>query len=730
MNLFAHKAERKCARMIHHAKSNSAVRLFRRTVAVILTVVLCGCCAASAAKMDDVPYASYTYWEGPSRYNAVPMRTVYEANALITGDSLGTTPLKNASFVTLSPDKSELYIMDSGNGRILIVDALHHSLKAEITEILHDGETLSFQGAKGLFISQAGDIYVADTDHNRVLKVNRDGELLQQIDRPTGNGIPDDLDFRPVRMALDNKGYLYVVSEGCYYGMLVFDDTLNFLGFHGAYMVETGVLSALKEWITDLFMTNEKNSVGRKKLPSEVLDVAVDSTGALYTLSSSETGQIKRLGLNGGQTLNYKFGFVSKSGNAVNFGESPSSFWHKHFQYALIFSALTVDDDGFIYAVDSGRSRIFMYDEECRMMTAFSNGYSEGNQVGTFVTPISIAYGNDSLYVLDFVYGSVTVFQLTEYGRDYKRANLLTIDGEYEAAQPLWENVLRLDANNQRAYEGLGKSMLAQQNYEEAMQYAKQGNDQQTYALAFTEVQKVFLQHNFWWIFLLCIVGVGCLAAALVISKRKKLFTIRNAKVSAALTTCIHPFQAFQSLKYQKNTSILLATVFIVVFYLAKVSEDLYGGFMYVITDATSYNALYTLLGSVGVVLLWVISNWAICTLFDGKGTLKEVYTMTAYCLMPLIVYSVIFIIASHLIPSTGTSTFAMLSTIAMIYMVVMLLIGMTVVHEYSFFKAIGMAVLTVLGMLLTAFVIFSLWLLAQQFVVFIASIVTEAMLK
>jgi len=54
----------------------------------------------------------------------------------------------------------------------------------------------------------------------------------------------------------------------------------------------------------------------------------------------------------------------------------------------------------------------------------------------------------------------------------------------------------------------------------------------------------------------------------------------------------------------------------------------------------------------------------------------------------------------------------------------------MTVVHEYSFFKALGMAILSVLCMLLAAFVIFSVTLLTQQFIMFFIGLFNEIKLR
>jgi len=658
---------------------------------------------------------------------------------IILKEALASVP---AVFATDFNDDLGTWIGDCGS---------KHDIQEDVDAATDAGSmyvesTLSYFKAQGMYVSKEGKIYLADTENFRVLVLNEKGYLEHLILKPTDpdKGIPTDLEFKPTRLVMDSKGYLFVVSSGCYYGMLVYDENEEFLGFHGSYKVETGVLDTIKSWITDLFMTNEKSDQQQKKLPQEIIDISIDAQGLLYTLSGGSAGQVKRLGLNGNQTLNHKFGFQTQSGDLINFSEIPAEYWHKHDQYKVGFAAITVDSQGFSYVVDKLRSRIFMYDEECRVISVFSTGFVQGNQVGTFITPEAITCSDDRLYVVDFVNGSVTVFELTEYGRLFKEANVLTIDGEYEKALPLWNEVLKLDANNQRAYEGVGKAMLNMANaektagnieqaniyFDEAMKYAELGNDQQTYSQAFSVVQKNWLTNNFWWLFLLCLALVGGIAAVLVLSKKRKLINIKNDKLRVALTVPFHPFQAFQSMKYQKFASMKLSLVFVLLLYLASVSEDLYGGFMYVITDTSNYNALYTLIGSVGVLLLWVIANWGICILNEGKGSLKEVFTMSAYSMTPLIVYSVIFVAGSHLLAASESSTFGLISTIMFIYTALLLLIGMTVVHEYTFFKSMKMAILTILGMLLTAFVIFSVVLLTQQFITFFVNIFEEIALR
>lgn len=741
--------------MVRYKNNRSAAWLRRALALVVALLMLCGI-TVSAADMEDVPYYSYCYWEGPSRFEAVPMRSMYEPAIQITGASLGTTELSNAQYITLSKDYKTLYIMDSGNGRILAVDTATRTLIKEIGDIQSSEGALNYKGSTGMYVSDKGVIYIADTQNNRVLIADQNGQSIKTLVRPVDDkSVPEDLTFSPIRVLMDDKGYLYVAVVGGYYGMMVYDTEYNFLGFHGSFKVEQSVLTTIKGWITNLFMTNEKAEQSAKKNPADILDISIDQNGMLYTLSSGNYGQIKRLGLNGNQTLNHKFGFTTQSGDLISFKENPASYYNVKERINVSQTSFTVDPDNFIYILDQNRGRISMYDEECRSICTFGTGFGGGEQVGTFESPLSIACSGDTLYVLDFNSNAVTVFNLTEYGKLFKQANNLTIAGEYDTALPLWRDVLKLDANNQRAYEGIGKAMLQQADvayneadniedkaqraeavaaakvlYEQTMEYAELGNDQQTYSQAFEVIQKEWLTNNFWWLFLVCLAAVGGIAALLVLSKKRKIFEIKNVKVKTALSVPIHPIQAFNSLKYQKTGSVPLAILFVVLFYLASVSEDLYGGFMYVITDTSNYNSLFTLIGSVGILLLWVIVNWGICILNEGKGSLKEVFTMSCYSMTPLIVYSVIYTVASHMIPASSTSTFGILSTIMFIYTALLLLLGMTVVHEYSFFKAMGMTVLVILCMLLAAFVIFSVVLLSQQFINFFVDLVNEIMLR
>ena len=148
-------------------------------------------------------------------------------------------------------------------------------------------------------------------------------------------------------------------------------------------------------------------------------------------------------------------------------------------------------------------------------------------------------------------------------------------------------------------------------------------------------------------------------------------------------------------------------------------------------TDSLSnFNSVLLLLGTVGAVALWTVANWLVCILFDGKGKIRDIYCVTCYCLTPLIVYNFLYIILSNFLIPSATSPFTLLSNICYLYTAVLLLLMITVIHEFSFFKAIASGMVTVIGMAIVAFVLFAMLTLWQDMIAFVIGLFNEATLR
>ena len=144
----------------------------------------------------------------------------------------------------------------------------------------------------------------------------------------------------------------------------------------------------------------------------------------------------------------------------------------------------------------------------------------------------------------------------------------------------------------------------------------------------------------------------------------------------------------------------------------------------------TDFNAFYTFLGTVGTVLLYTTVNWAVCTLFEGKGSIKNIFIASCYSLWPLIINYVLFIVLSHVLIPTDSSSLAIMGTAFEIMFVVWLLLSITTIHDFSFFKALGMTLLILLGMAVAIFVIFVMLTLGQNLIAFLLSVAQEIRMR
>jgi len=319
----------------------------------------------------------------------------------------------------------------------------------------------------------------------------------------------------------------------------------------------------------------------------------------------------------------------------------------------------------------------------------------------------------------------VTSFKLTDYGKLYKNAQVLTLEGKYNDSVALWEEVLKQDKNNLLAYRGLSKAALLNEDYDAALEYSKIGFSQSDYAVAFEQIRGDFISKNVWWMLLIGAALIGAVVWYLIKSKNaeKKLST---NSVVFALNSVIHPFDTFYRLKNKGEGSVVVAVGALVLFYVSKVLCDIYSGFTFKIFEPAEYNSFETLLGTVGVAVLFVIVNWGVCVLAEGKGKLKEIFMVTCFALIPEILGSVLSLVLTNILIPEEAAILTVITVVCHILAAIVLCVGIMAVQEYDFFKFLTTSILTVLGMLLVVFIIFMLFILFQQLFDFIGSVFTE----
>jgi len=438
--------------------------------------------AAPLTVKAEAPYQSYVYdeWDkskaAPASY--LPERTY-------SGIQVGAGAFSEPQ--DLFVDKSSaIYVADTGNKRIVKLNDRFEMVDI-IDKLEWNGKETTLASPMGLFVANEGTMYIADKDNGRILRVGADKKVQLVIEKPTDPLIPEGFQFKPTKVAVDNAGRIYVLSEGQFYGLMQFNSEGKFTGYYGSNRVEVTPAVVLETFWKNL-LSKEQRSAMMKLLPIEYSNLDIGYDNFVYTttiISKNSREEIKKLNPLGNNVL------MGQQG-AADFGDKEFSF-KQGVKQDTSFVDLSVDSDGFIAGLDRTRGRVFEYDSEGNPIAVFG---SLGNQKGTFLQPSAVAYWKGEVLVLDTAKRNLTRFALSEYGALVRKATVLYNQGLYEEAAVIWQSVAKRNANNSIAYVGIAKALEKEGSYDEALSYYRQGTDRSGYSDTFGQIRMQTVRDN------------------------------------------------------------------------------------------------------------------------------------------------------------------------------------------------------------------------------------------
>ena len=456
---------------------------------------------------------NYDYW-GDVQMTPDPYRVL----TVIDSSSLG---LENIENLRISNPQSmfvrnrDLYVADTGNSRILQLklDEDKVTLIRIITEI-QGAEPATMNGPTDVFADEAGNIYIADYNNHRVIMADKDLNMLKVFLKPTDTTFNQSSDFLPSKIAVDVAGRLYVLATNVNKGFMKYESDTSFTGYIGANTVKINMADYI--W-KRYFMSKEQRAASESFVPTEYENLYIDEKGFIYAtntvfseweLKSDTAKPIRRLNGIGNDILikNDRYppiGDLYWKSESIQYGPSK-------------LTDITAMDNEIYVAVDKIRGRLFGYDSQGVMLWVFG---TKGNSDGAFNRPAALDHMGYNLLVLDGLKNSVTVFTPTEYGQMIYDATDTYLKGDYDQSAELWEEVMKLNANYPLAFRGLGRAMLRQEKYQEAMNYFEMAHDREDYGRAFKQYRKHWIEKNVIWIVLIL---TALLLIPLIIGRIKK----------------------------------------------------------------------------------------------------------------------------------------------------------------------------------------------------------------
>ena len=223
------------------------MRNFKKILSLLLCVVLlCTFSISASAETDftDMPNDATSNWAGENnKKNLVYARPMFEHYETVT--SLDIDGVDNfGTLFDIYACGGKLYILDEELGRVVVTDEDFKLIKI-IDKLSFNGEEITFVGARGILVDENETLYIADYAGGRVIISDMNGVVKTILTKPESEMWPETLHYQPVKIVKDNMGYIYVLSEGCYYGAAMYTPEYEFKGFFGANVVTSTVLEAM-----------------------------------------------------------------------------------------------------------------------------------------------------------------------------------------------------------------------------------------------------------------------------------------------------------------------------------------------------------------------------------------------------------------------------------------------------------------------------------------------------
>jgi hypothetical protein len=197
-----------------------------------------------------------------------------------------------------------------------------------------------------------------------------------------------------------------------------------------------------------------------------------------------------------------------------------------------------------------------------------------------------------------------------------------------------------------------------------------------------------------------------------------------------ALYVSVHPLDGFWDLSHEKRGSIAAANIILASAVLVEILRLTITNFQFVTVNMEYFNAIIVTLRILLPVFLWTLSNWSLTTLMDGKGKMGDIYMAVSYALTPYVLINAIMIILSRIITYEEGAIYYVLTGFSIVWLIILILAGMMMIHDYSFAKTILSSLLTIVGMGIIVFIFVVFFSLISDMIAYFISLYKEILFR
>ena len=220
------------------------------------------------------------------------------------------------------------------------------------------------------------------------------------------------------------------------------------------------------------------------------------------------------------------------------------------------------------------------------------------------------------------------------------------------------------------------------------------------------------------------------------ITRRLKKLTDKSTYVrfrdtlKYSLYVIFHPADGFWDLIHAKRGSYAAANFIVILTLLTSVWRLRFTSFVVMNVHWEEVNIFEEFASILIPLLIFCVCNWALTTLFDGKGHLGDIYMGSAYALTPYPLIQIPIIILSNIVTKDEAAFYDVFNTISIIWCAVLIFMAMMMIHQYGFGKTLLFTVFTIFGMLIFIFIMLLFFSMISQGINYFVSLGREVIFR
>ena len=197
-----------------------------------------------------------------------------------------------------------------------------------------------------------------------------------------------------------------------------------------------------------------------------------------------------------------------------------------------------------------------------------------------------------------------------------------------------------------------------------------------------------------------------------------------------ALYCITHPLDGFWDLTHEKRGTFAAANTILFLTLLIRILKLRFTSFIFIQVYWEDLNIFLYLASILFPLALWVVGNWGLTTLFDGKGKLGQVYMATCYALTPYPLIQFPLMIFSNFVTVDEAEFYSVVSALSLVWAALLVIAAMGQIHEYSAGKNLLFTVATLFAMLVMIFILMIFFSMISQGVAYFISLARELMFR